>query len=249
MWAAVIDHDRTQSRDAARSIMRFGQEFSNFSEALDECATRSEDDPEFMEIIVRIALSLQVFCFVSGLWERGSEIMHTGAASARRLGRLSTASSFLLQLISLGRRRNDPGLISRAANNLIELAETTGDPGIAGDSEIAKGQLALLQEGHLSEAKSHFESAVKLYNTARGAISPSDQAGSKEDNAPKDSHLDSDTRMLAFAFSELGHVLERQEKPGSSGKSRDGPIANAGWREYRLGLAPHRELQRSPDAE
>lgn len=208
MQAAVLDSLYTEGENVGDGMVRFGQEFANFSHVFDESLRRSKNDSSYLKPIWMLATSLQVFCFLAGLSRRGIEIMSAGATAAVQSGAPNVASKLLLQLIVLARRAGDQAEARRALQQICKLAQGSSDLDLTGNAEMACGFMAK-DEGRLDEAERCFIAASAHYEQPR----PARTDHVYDDNAQDDG---ANERMLAMSLMEQASIYEHSRRPADA---------------------------------
>lgn len=213
--AAVLDEKYIVAGDVAYGMVRFGQEFPNFTHIFDEAVRRADKQPKYLDYIGSLASSLQVFCFVSGLSRRGIEIMRAGANAAVCLGKIGAATELLLQLIVLGRREGDSLLVSNTVKEIVELSSGTADPRVRGHTAMAEGQLALADQ-RMDDALGYFQIAAECFSRDQCQPGKTDQGDNADEYENEGLLTCTDERMLALALMEQGFVYEHSDQPSEA---------------------------------
>lgn len=207
--AAVIERYHVPAGNAAHGMLRFGEEFANFSHIFDEMARRSESLPDYLEYLGALSSALNTFCFVSGHWARGIEMLNIGVAASRRRSHPARTLSLLLQLVSLARRTRDLALMRQTVHDMPLLVGGSTDPYSAGVLALAQGYLAE-DEHQPADAERLFTQASDCFDHVLPATSGAD-AGTEIDTADRTS-LEPDLRMLAMSLTGIGKSME-QSRP------------------------------------
>lgn len=195
--AAVLDDRYTSEGDPGLGTLRISHEFSNFSYVFDESVRRSSSNPEYDRIICSLALSLQVFCFVSGRSGRGLQMLEAGVKAALKMEQPGLASSFLLQAANFAQRIGANARAREFLRNICSLRSDSLDLELAGNVAFAKGMLAS-GDGLLKEAEAHFLEASQQY------AQPASASLEKNDHDKEPVNR----RMLALALMERARICE-----------------------------------------
>lgn len=202
--AAVLDAKYTSEGevDVGHGTFRIDTEFPNFGHVFDESIRRSDSNPEYLRVACSLALTLQVFCFVTGRSARGFEMLNGGVAAALQLGNPALASSLLLQVANFAARKGDVEGARKAYRRLIDLPLDTSDPHLVGNIQFARGKLAI-DAGSPEIAEQHFMSASEQYALPGGPL--------------RDRHGDAaETRMHALSLMECAMLHEHSDRAGTA---------------------------------
>ena len=204
-----------QSEDTAYGVMRFRQECANYMHVLYKARERSGTHPEYLEFIGALASSLQVFCFVSGLTNRGAEIMRIGAEAAVRLDKVAAASGLLLMSIMLRRKAmHNPEHIRETVIEVVDFTLRCRDPHVAGNAAMAQAELAIA-DGELQRAYIHYQAAAKFYEASllEAEMGAEDNESSSPEGGAAAKPADHDNEhMLSLALMGQGFVLEHTKR-------------------------------------
>ena len=245
MLALILCHQYIQGGDIVYGIARFDHEFANFVYIFYKAHAHSDQDAEYLKCVGSLATSMQVFCFVSGFWDRGSKIMRIGAGASLRLGMASSASGLLLHSIVLSRRAgNDPILqLQKTVDQIVEIAKAESTAHLLGNAAMARGELALIS-GKLDEAYEYFTTACEQYKLGISERSAESNATQMKSRLDEDGIKSDDDHMLALALMEQGFVREHTNQPSDAlvayreaaeRMQRDGDMLNLGSVLHQIG--------------
>jgi 5-methylcytosine-specific restriction endonuclease McrA/tetratricopeptide (TPR) repeat protein len=213
--ARVLCHEHIQSENTAYGLQRFGHELGNYLHAFYKAYERRDEHKEFLETVGALASSMQVFCFVSGFWQRGAEIMRMGANASKQLGMASSASKLLLFCLILRTRTCHYSIeeLAEIADQMNDLAAASNDPELLGNAAMANGHVCRAR-GDLSGAYEQCLAAEKHYRTV---LSGADRVSGNEPHS-QDPDLVAGTygdcrHMLSLALMDQGFVLEHTARP------------------------------------
>ncbi len=206
--AAVLDDKYIYAGNIAHGIFRLNQEFPNLSHIIDESVRRSAAESAYLKLIWHLASSLQVFCFISGLFRRGIEIMRAGAVAAVQSGEPRVASRLLLHRVALARRAGDRDEGRRAVQEIRDLAQAVADSVLAGHAAMATGMVAQ-DEDRLDEAERCFVVAYNHFENT-GTADMVDAAESSGRTQGGHEH------MLAMTLMEQGRIYENTGRPADA---------------------------------
>jgi tetratricopeptide (TPR) repeat protein/5-methylcytosine-specific restriction endonuclease McrA len=243
--ALVLCHKYIQGGDIVYGVARFDQEFANFIHIFYKAHAHTDQNEGYLRCVGSLATSMQVFCFVSGFWHRGSEIMRIGAGASLRLGMASSASGLLLHSMVLSRRAGNCPIeqLQKTVNQIVELAQTENTAHLLGNASMAMGELALIS-GQLDEAYDHFTTACEHYKLGVSEGSAEPNAAQMKPRLDENSIKSDDNHMLSMALMQQGFVREQTNRPSDALiayrealelMERDGDMLNLGSVLHQIG--------------